>query len=124
MSTWTLAFLALAGGFVPLAYIATCIWLFRRRIHWLAYLAYFVLFGIVGGACLALALSPSGLAAVCMVFLMTAGPVGCLVCSFSLQMRRARSRPESVAMVLGYCYGGSLAVLWVCGLIYQHLAYG
>jgi hypothetical protein len=85
----TLAFLSLAGGFVPLTYIGTCIWLFRQRVHWLAYLAYFVLFGIVGGACLALALSPSGLAAVCMVFLMTAGPVGCLACSVSLHMRRS-----------------------------------
>jgi len=120
----TLAFLSLAGGFVPLAYIGTCIWLFRRRVHWLAYLAYFVLFGIVGGACLALALSPSGLAAVCMAFLMTAGPVGCLACSVSLHMRRSRSRPEAVAMVLGYCYGGLLTGLWVCGLVYQHFAYG
>ena len=119
-----LVFLSLAGVGVPLAYISTCIWLSRRRVHWLTYFAYFVLFGILGGACLALALSPSGLAAVCMVFLMTAGPVGCLVCSFGLQMRRTRSRPESVAMVLGYCYGGLLAVLWVCGLIYQHFANG
>ncbi len=120
----TVAFLCLAGGFVPLAYIGICIWLFRRRVHWLAYVAYFVLFGIVGGGCLALALSPSGLAAVCLVFLMTAGPVGSLACSVGLQMRYSRSRPESVAMVAGYCYASLVAVLWVSGLIYQHFAYG
>jgi len=119
----TLAFLSLAGGFVPLAYIGTCIWLSRRRVHWWAYVAYFVLFGIVGGACLALALSPSGLTALCIVFLMTAGPVGCLACSVGLQMRRSRSRPESVAMIVGYCYAGLLAVLWVSGLLCQHFAY-
>jgi hypothetical protein len=120
----TLTFLSLAFGFVPLAYIGTCIWLFRRRVHWLAYVAYFVLFGIVGGACLALALSPSGLTAICIVFLMTAGPVGCLACSAGLQKRRSRSRPESVAMIIGYCYAGLLAALWVSGLIYQHFGYG
>ncbi len=124
MLIWSLAFLCLAGGVVPLAYIATCIWLFRRRVHWLAYVAYFVLFGIVGGACLALALSPSGLTALCMVFLMTAGPVGCLASSLGLQTLRSRSRPESVAMILGYCYGGLLAVLWISGLVYQHFHYG
>src|ERR1043166_911911 len=111
MSYWALSLLSLAVGFVPLAYIATCFWLFRRRVHWLAYLAYFILFGIVGGGCVGLALSPSGLAALCVVFLMTAGPVGCLVCSFGLQMRRSRSWPESVAMIAGYCYGGVLAVV-------------
>ena len=95
-----------------------CIWLFRRRAHWLSYIAYFVLFGIIGGACLALALSPSGLAAMCMLFLMTAAPVGCVACSMSLHMLRDRSRSETVAMTLGYCYGGLLAVFWIFALIH------
>jgi len=123
MSFWTTTFLLLAGAIVPLAYIGTCVWLFRRRVHWMTYIAYFVLFGLVGGACLALALSPSGLAALCIVFLMTVGPIGSLVCSLGLQLIRTRSKAETIAMILGYSYTLLFALLWLAGYVYQSIKY-
>jgi len=89
----------------------------------MTYIAYFVLFGLVGGACLALALSPSGLAALCIVFLMTVGPIGSLVCSLGLQLIRTRSKAETIAMILGYSYTLLFALLWLAGYVYQSIKY-
>jgi hypothetical protein len=93
--------------------------MYHKRTHWSAYIAYFVLFGIVGGGFLALGLSPSGLAAVCIVFLMTVAPVACLICSVGIQVRRDRSRVESLAMGLGYFYSGLLGALWLIGSLFR-----
>ena len=41
------------------------------------------------------------------------------------QPRDGRLMPAtSSPMILGYCYGGLLALLWSSGLVYQHYRYG
>ena len=100
---------------VPAMFIGLCIWMVKRRVHWLCYPAYFFLFGVVGGACVALGLSPSGLAALCIVFLMVAAPIACLCASIALHTRRTRGRFENVAMILGYCYSGLLFMAFLVG---------
>ena len=89
---------------IPAAFLALCIWVALRRVHWLCYPAYFFLLGIAGGSCIALGLSPSGLAALCIVFLITVAPLACLLASVALHCQRVRGRFENVAMILGYCY--------------------
>ena len=89
---------------LPLSYLAFCVWMAIHRASKLCYPAYFVLFGTFGGWCLAVAMSPSGLAATCMIFLTTLAPVSCLASSLILQFAGGRTRLERIAMVGGYCY--------------------
>ena len=108
--------LALVG--VPAAFLAFCVLLFVRRVSWPTYLAYFVLFGTVGGWALAFALSPSGLTAACIVFLMTFVPLGCLLTALLLQFRPRRGLLEPLAMIGGYLYAGLFAAAWTVGLLF------
>ena len=108
-------FLFLGWVFVPVTYFVLCLWMVKRGACWLCYPAYFFLFGIIGGAFIALGLSPSGLAAICVLFLVTAAPVGCLCASVGLHLRRARGRFENVAMVLGYAYSGIILAPFLFG---------
>lgn len=107
--------LALALGVVPALCLVLCFRMFRRNVHRLCYPAYFILFGIVGGLCLSVGLSPSGLAAACMVFLFTLAPLACFGASACLNFCRNRGRFESVAMVLGYSYSGLVLLAFVGG---------
>lgn len=110
-------FLGLALIVVPLSYIALCIRMKSYQASRLCYAAYFVLFGTVGGWCLALGLSPSGLAAMCIIFLGTAAPLACLASSLTLQFRSARTRFEKVAIIGGYTYVGFLAT-WFIAILF------
>ena len=116
----TIAILCFVFGLlvVPASFIALCIWMAKRRVHWLCYPAYFFLFGIVGGACIALGFSPSGLAALCIVFLMTAAPIACFCSSVALHFRRQRGRFENVAMILGYGYSGLIFIAFHGGQLF------
>lgn len=96
-------FLGLALIVIPAAYIALCGWMRSRRVHRLSYLAHFFLFGALGGWCLALGFSPSGITAACTVFLVVTSPV-CLITSLFLQFRQDRNPFDSVAMLGGYVY--------------------
>jgi len=104
---------------VPAAFIGLCIRMALRRVHWLCYPAYFFLFGILGGGCIALSLSPSGLAALCIAFLMTVAPVACLSASVALQFQRARGCFENVAMILGYCYPSLVFLAFLAGHLFS-----
>jgi hypothetical protein len=117
--TWV--FLALAFVVVPLTYFAFCVWMVFQRVSWLCYPAYFVLFGTVGGWCLAIGMSPSGLAASCMIFLLTLAPLSCLISSVVLQLRGGRTRIEKVAMISGYVYPVLLVDFCLVGQIYSEL---
>ena len=64
----------------------------------------FFLFGTLGGWFLAFAFSPSGLAALCMTFLMTAAPLALLASSIRLLKETNRSPFHRAAMWLGFCY--------------------
>ena len=114
---FNILFLTLALLIVPIAYIALCIRMKSYRPSGLCYVAYFVLFGTVGGWCLAFGLSPSGLAATCIVFLITLAPPACLVFSLVLQFRLIRTQFEEVSILGGYSYPGLLLVWFVAVLI-------
>lgn len=109
--------LALALGVIPALYLALRSRMIERKVHPHCHSAYFYLFGIAGGLCLAIGLSPSGLAAACMVFLMTLAPLACLVASVRLSLCPNRGRFENVAMVLGYVYPGLILAVFAAGTL-------
>jgi len=112
-------FLGLALIVIPLAYIALCLRMKSHNTPRLCYAAYFVLFGTVGGWCLALGLSPSGLTAMCIVFLATVAPLACLVSSLTLQFGPIRTQFEEIAIIGGYSYIGLLIVWFIAILIWS-----
>ena len=67
-------------------------------------LPFFFIFGTLGGWLLAFALSPSGLAAACVVFLMTASPISLFLSSKRLVSRPERTIFHRVAIWSGYSY--------------------
>ncbi len=85
--------------------------MFRRRVWWFTYLAYFCLFGAFGGLCFALAMSPSGITAMSLVFLISVVFVACLTSAIVLQLKKERNRFERYAMIGGYLYP-LLVVVW------------
>lgn len=110
-----LILLGIAGVLLPAAYLAVCFWLGRQKAWWFTYLAYFVQFGTVGGWAFAFAMSPSGLAAASIVFLMTVALVACLASSLILALWRQKGRAERIAMFGGLLYPGFLAVMLYTG---------
>lgn len=102
--------LALAGSLVlPCGYVALCVWMMRRRVWWFTYIAYFCLFGAVGGWCLTLLFSNGPLLLLGVFWSCTAAVLSCLGSSLVLQFRRQKSRFELVAMIGGYLYTVALA---------------
>ncbi|RYD61239.1 MAG: hypothetical protein EOP83_17510 [Verrucomicrobiaceae bacterium] len=111
--------LILALGVVPALYLAFLSLMRKRNVHRHCYPAYFYLFGIAGGYCLAVGLSPSGLAAACMVFLITVAPLACFIASMRLKSCQNRGRFENVAMILGYVYSGLIMTTFVGGILFS-----
>jgi mannose/fructose/N-acetylgalactosamine-specific phosphotransferase system component IID len=112
-----LILLGIAGVVLPAAYLATCFWLSRQQAWWFAYLAYFFLFGTVGGWTFAFAMSPSGLTATSIVFLVTAALVACLASSVILALKRKKGRAERIAMLGGFLYPGLLVLMVLIGFL-------
>jgi hypothetical protein len=112
--------LGLAFVVVPALFLALCFRMARRKVHRLCYPAYFFLFGIAGGFSLAIGFSPSGLAASCMVFLVTLAPLASLGASVRLNFCPNRGRFEKVAMILGYAYPGLLLTAIVGAGLFSH----
>ena len=79
-------------------------------------LPFFFVFGTVGGWLLAFALSPSGLAAVCVIVLVTAAPLALLASSIYLAVRSERTVFHRVAMWSGFGYTVALSIMFL--LIY------
>jgi len=71
---------------------------------------FFFLFGTVGGWLLALSLSPSGLAASCMVLMITAAPIAVLASSIYLAIRAECSIYHRVALWSGFAYPAILVI--------------
>jgi hypothetical protein len=106
--------LAVLALFVcPAAYIALCIWMGAASVQRPPYLSLFFVFGTVGGWMLAFALSPSGLAAVSIIFLVTAAPLALLVSSIFLAIRRERTIYHRVALWGGFTYPALLFAFWI-----------
>lgn len=102
---------AIAFPIMPSAYIALCIYLHRQHAWWFTYIAYFFLCGTIGGWAFALALAPSGLCGLSVVFLMTIAPISCLISSVVLAFRKNHNRTERIAMLSGYGYIAVLGAL-------------
>ena len=108
---WGNPLFAFAVVGLPVVFLGLCIWMRIRGATSRAYEAQFILFGTVGGWALAYCLSPSGLGAVCLLFLLILTPA-CLISSVLLQIRGKRDRFESAAMIGGYVVAAVLAGLF------------
>ena len=112
------AFLIFAGLAIlvcPAAYITLCMRMRTSRIQRPPYVPFFFVFGTVGGWMLALALSPSGLAAVSLVFLATLTPLALIASSIYLLVRPERSSYHRVALWSGFAYP-ALMVVWILAI--------
>jgi hypothetical protein len=116
-----LIFLSLAGAVVPSAYVALCVWMFFRRVWWFTYFAYFSLFGALGGWCFAFGVSPSGLTAMSIVFLVSVVLLACLGSALILQFRKQKSLFEKIAMIGGYSYPVMIAAFFLVAVIFFHV---
>ena len=101
----------------PAAYLATLWRMHARGVTKAPVLPMFFLFGTAGGWLLALALSPSGLAAVFMAFLLTAAPLALLVSAIQLARRPERSGFHRAAMGGGFAYPAILLALVAAGAV-------
>ena len=104
---------------MPVSYLALCVWMLLRRVWWFTYFAYFPQFGAVGGWCFAFAMSPSGLTAASIVFLVSVVVIACLTSALVLQFRRQKGRFEKVAMVGGYAYPLLIIAYFVQAVVFH-----
>ena len=112
-----LTVVALIG--LPAGYLMVCRAMRRRGISDAPFVPFFLLFGTAGGWVLAYLLSPSGLAAICLLFLASAAPLTLLIASILLARRSVRTPFHRFAMWAGFAYCGFLAVIAVGGLLFQ-----
>jgi hypothetical protein len=110
---------ACAFVLLPIWYIALCVWLFRSRAWWFDYLAYFALFGSVGGWFFAIAWGPGGIAALSSVFLLSLAVLSCAGSAVVLTFRKKKTRAEWIAMVGGYLYPCILVALFVGFMVFD-----
>jgi hypothetical protein len=75
-------------------------------------LQFFFLFGTVGGWLVAIMLSPSGLAATCVLLLLTAASLALLISSLHLAIRPERSVYHRIAMWGGFVYPAILVLVY------------
>jgi hypothetical protein len=109
--------LGVASVTLPVGYVATAGWLRKQQAWWFLYVAYFVLFGTLGGWTFAFAMSPSGIAAVSIVFLMTAALVACVSSAIVVTFRRKKSRADWIALTAGYFYPVCLGIMAGIGFL-------
>jgi hypothetical protein len=114
---WFLIFAILALLVCPTAYIALCVRMRRAGVQRPPYIPFFFVFGTVGGWMLALALSPSGLTAMSLIFLATLSPLALVVSSIYLVARPERSSYHRIALWSGFTYPALLA-LWVLVIVF------
>jgi hypothetical protein len=103
---WVLLLVAFVA--CPAAYVACCGRMRGSAVPRPPVVPFFFLFGTLGGWILALALSPSGLTATCIVFLVTAAPLALLASSIYLLRRPDRSLYHRVAIWSGFGYAAVL----------------
>jgi len=108
--TFWLALLALVV--VPFGHYVVCSHMRESDIPRPPTVPFFFLFGTVGGWLLAVMLSPSGLAASCMVLLLTVAPIALLTSAIRLAIRPERSVYHRIAMWSGFGYPAALVILY------------
>jgi hypothetical protein len=87
---------------LPCLYLWLCIRIRRVKLSRPPYGEFFILFGNVGGWVLAIGLSPSGLAASSLFFLMFIGCPLLIISSLQLLFRKERTIYHRVAMWCGF----------------------
>jgi hypothetical protein len=113
---WFLIFTVLALGVCPMTYIGVCVKMRKAGVARPPYVPFFFVFGTLGGWMLALALSPSGLTAMSLVFLATLAPLSLVVSSIYLVTRPERTRYHWIALWSGFTYPALLA-LWILVIV-------
>ena len=116
MTTSTLVFTILGLVVCPAAYISLCVRMGSLDVVRPPYLSFFFIFGTVGGLMVGLALSPSGLAAACLIFLVTLAPLALVTSSVYLVKRPERSRYHRIALWSGFIYPMLLAC-WILVIV-------
>ena len=110
--TWYLMFAVLGLLVCPAVFITLCMRMRASGIQRPPYIPFLFVFGTVGGWMLALALSPSGLTAVSLVFLVTLAPLALISSSIYLAIRSERSNYHRFALWSGFTYAALLAA-WI-----------
>lgn len=105
-----LALLVVAALVLPIGYIRLCDSMRERDVPRPPRVAFFFLFGTVGGWVLAFMLSPSGLAAMCIVLMLSLAPLAMLACSTYLAVQPERTSFHRFAMWSGFAYCGILTL--------------
>jgi hypothetical protein len=105
-----IALLLVAVLVCPIAFVALVTRMKAQGIEKPPITPMFFLFGTIGGWFLAFALSPSGLAAMCIVFLVTAAPIALFVASVGLSTMKNRTIYHRIAMWSGFSYPAVLGL--------------
>lgn len=111
--------LLLAGLGCPIVFLALVSRMRDQGIERPPVILMFFLFGTMGGWMLAFALSPSGLAATCIVFLFTAAPIALFVTSARLSSMKNKTGYHRVSMWSGFSYPVVLGLFVALGAILQ-----
>ena len=122
MDMLQLFFLAAALLVCPALYVMLIIRMRRKAVMHPPEFAYFCLFGTLGGWFLAVALSPSGLMVICVLFLGTIAPVSLLGTSIYLVRRPERSIYHRIALWTGGTYATLCTALLLGSQVYQMIS--
>ena len=112
-----IALLLLAVLGCPIAFVALVSRMKAQGVEKPPITPMFFLFGTIGGWLLALGLSPSGLAALCSVFLMTAAPIALFVSSVGLSTMKNKTIYHRIAMWSGFSYSAVLGLIVAVGFL-------
>jgi len=107
--------LVLALLVCPIAYIALVHRMKTQVIDEPPVMPMFFLFGTIGGWLLAIGLSPSGLTATCIVFLITVAPIALFIASAGLCATQHRTIYHRVSIWSGFIYPAVLGLMVVVG---------
>lgn len=110
-------FLGAALVACPMAYLGTLAWMRAKRVPSIPVGALFMIFGTIGGWLLAIALSPSGLAAGCVIFLITVAPVGLFFGAARIAYMKERGIYHHVTVAVCLLYPLVLVGFVVCGVL-------
>lgn len=94
----------------PIAYLALVFRMRNQKIVKPPIAPMFFLFGTVGGWILAFTLSPSGLTAMCIIFLVTIAPIALFLTSLGLTFVKNRTIYHQISMWGGFSYPAILAL--------------
>jgi hypothetical protein len=121
ISAFNISKICLVAGFfvLPFCYITLCTLMSGSRVPRAPYIPFFCIFGSYGGWLVAFGLSPSGLTAVSLIFLLTIAPFSLIVCAVWSWRLRSVSRYHRAALYGSFSYFGFLLALVCISWIFQ-----